>query len=212
MLITKQRSGLAVANRRHVSHLWGVFPGKEINSQTPQLFEAAKKSLEFRGDDGTGWSLGWKTLFWARFLNGDRAHRMLQQQLRYVPSSAELVYTKGGGTYANLFDAHPPFQIDGNFAATAAICEMLVQSHLDEITILPALPSYWPTGSVSGLRVRGGFELGLTWKDGKLVALKIKSLLGGAVKLRAGQTVASLSTSVGETLVLGADLKPVSKK
>jgi alpha-L-fucosidase 2 len=197
---------------RHVSHLWGVFPGQEIRPQTPELFDAAKKSLEFRGDDGTGWSLGWKTLFWARFLNGDRAHRMLQQQLRFVPSAVEGVTTKGGGTYANLFDAHPPFQIDGNFAATAGVCEMLVQSHLDEISLLPALPSYWPTGSVSGLRARGGFELGMSWRDGKVVSLTLKSLLGNPAKLRWGDSTVTVKPAAGESMVLGPDLKPIVKK
>ncbi|MFT3870854.1 MAG: glycoside hydrolase N-terminal domain-containing protein [Nibricoccus sp.] len=197
---------------RHTSHLWGVYPGHEIRPQTPELFAAAKKSLLFRGDDGTGWSLGWKILFWARFLDGDHAWRMLQQQLRFVPSSAELVYTKGGGTYSNLFDAHPPFQIDGNFAATAGICEMLVQSHLDEIVLLPALPSAWASGSVTGLRARGGFELSFTWREGKLVSLTLKSLLGNPVNLRAGTAAVRLQPKAGESLVLGPDLKPLSKK
>ncbi|MFT3781070.1 MAG: glycoside hydrolase N-terminal domain-containing protein [Nibricoccus sp.] len=197
---------------RHVSHLWGVFPGHEIRPQTPQLFEAAKKSLEFRGDEGTGWSLGWKTLFWARFLEGDRAFKMLQQQLRFVPSTIDNVSTKGGGTYANLFDAHPPFQIDGNFAATAAICEMLLQSHLDEIVLLPALPSAWPTGAVAGIRARGGFELSFSWKDGKILNVKVKSLLGNQARLRFGKTVQEIRLNAGETATFGSDLKPIAQK
>jgi alpha-L-fucosidase 2 len=196
---------------RHVSHLWGVFPGKEITPQTPQLFEAAKQSLRFRGDDGTGWSLGWKICYWARFLEGDHAYNILQRQLKLVTDDSTKM-EKGGGSYANLFDAHPPFQIDGNFAATAGICEMLLQSHLGEISVLPALPSDWATGSVSGLRARGGFELSFSWRDKKLTSLTLKSLLGNAARLRNGTTTTLIQIAAGETVVLGSDLKPISKQ
>jgi alpha-L-fucosidase 2 len=194
---------------RHVSHLWGVFPGHEINPQTPDLFRAAQQSLRFRGDDGTGWSLGWKTLFWARFLDGDHALRLIHRQLRAVPAVITKVSTQGGGTFPNLFDAHPPFQIDGNFAATAGVCEMLLQSQSDEVVLLPALPAAWPAGSVSGLRARGGFELAFTWQSGRLASVEVRSLLGRPLALRSGSRHAEFNTVAGETLRLDADFNIV---
>ena len=190
---------------RHVSHLWGLFPGEQITPRTPELFQAAKQSLLFRGDGGTGWSLGWKIAMWARFLDGDHAHMMIMNQL--FPVDPQIEKNGPGGTYPNLFDAHPPFQIDGNFAATAGVAEMLLQSHLDGIDLLPALPTAWPRGSVSGLRARGGFEVALAWDAGRLTRATITSRLGRPVEVRTAGRSVRLEGAAGTTWTLGPDLR-----
>ena len=190
---------------RHISHLYGLFPSGQISPyRTPELTEAAKNSLIYRGDKSTGWSMGWKVNWWARLLDGNRAYKLITDQLSPAPEE-----TKGqnGGTYPNLLDAHPPFQIDGNFGCTAGIAEMLLQSYDGDVFILPALPDALKTGKITGLKARGGFEFDLEWHQGKLTKLKVKSTLGGNCRLRLASST-SLKGAVPLTKAIGENSNP----
>jgi alpha-L-fucosidase 2 len=196
---------------RHVSHLWGLHPGNEITKEdTPDLFEAAKQSLEMRGDEGTGWSMGWKVNFWARLKDGDRAYSLLNNLMRLTGSSK--TEYDGGGVYPNLFDAHPPFQIDGNFGVTSGIAEMLLQSHRRTregdyiLELLPALPSAWPNGHIKGLCARGGFEVDIFWKDGKLITAKIQSKAGSRCFVEYKNKSIELETEKGKSYSMDGSL------
>jgi len=169
---------------RHISHLFGLYPGTSITMKNnPAFADAVKQSLLYRTNNGTGWSIAWKINLWARLQNAERAYDALQTILAYYPADKNEVKMVGGGTYPNLMDAHPPFQIDGNFGATAGIIEMLVQSHDGEILLLPALPEQWKSGSIKGVKARGGFTLDIEWKEGKLSLVKVTPLKGQKTKL-----------------------------
>jgi alpha-L-fucosidase 2 len=173
-------------NHRHVSHLYMLYPGNQIDPlTTPDLAKAARKSLDVRTDIGTGWSLAWKVNFWARLKDGDRAYQLLKNLLLPVANTG-LNYSNGGGTYPNLFCAHPPFQIDGNFGGTSGIAEMLMQSHRAIIELLPALPKIWKDGEVKGLVARGGFVVNILWKNNKPQNVIVKSNVSNKCIIRSG--------------------------
>ncbi|MBB2145131.1 glycoside hydrolase family 95 protein [Pedobacter sp. LMG 31464] len=182
---------------RHLSHLFGLYPGQQINPlKTPELAAAAKQSLLHRGDVSTGWSMAWKINWWARLFDGDHALKILKTGLTLIdPVKSTEVAMTGGGTYPNLFDAHPPFQIDGNFGATAGITEMLLQSQNGELYLLPALPKEWTIGAISGIKARGNFTLNISWKNNKLTKAVIVSNIGGNCRLRTNIPVKVVETT-----------------
>lgn len=206
---------------RHASHLYALYPASQISpGRTPELARAARVSLEARGDESTGWSKAWKIAFWARLLDGDRAHRLLRSLIR--PVDAPGMQMAGGGVYANLLDAHPPFQIDGNFGAAAGMAEMLLQSQdragepefgrdvVYEIHLLPALPAAWKDGSVAGLRARGGYTVDIAWKGGRLTGAVLRATTGGPAKVRYGDRVIDVNLKPGGTMKMDGELKAAS--
>jgi alpha-L-fucosidase 2 len=194
-------------HHRHVSHLWGLYPGDEISPDaSPEFAKAARKTLEARSDNGVGWSLAYKAALWARLQDGDHAWLLVRKALQPA-QGMEIRYDDGGGVYPNLFDASPPFQIDGNFGVTAAIAEMLLQSQEGPIELLPALPKAWKNGKVTGLRARGGFTVDIAWTNGRLSAATIKADKSGTCRVEyAGKTI-DLKIHAGGSVHLGADLK-----
>jgi alpha-L-fucosidase 2 len=184
----------AEPEHRHISHLFGLFPGREITPlKTPAFANAARKSLELRGDGGTGWSKGWKINVWARLLDGNHAYKLVREQLTLTGVEG---YTGGGGTYPNMLDAHPPFQIDGNFGGASGMTEMLLQSHLGEIHLLPAVPDAWARGEIKGLRARGGFEVDISWTGKNVKQATIRSHAGASCTIRSSRPVSIKGISV----------------
>jgi alpha-L-fucosidase 2 len=183
---------------RHLSHLFGLYPGHSISPEIdPEIFQASRRALELRTNNGTGWSIAWKIGLWARLLDGDMALDAIDKILYPVMLEGSEEY-HGGGTYPNLFDAHPPFQIDGNFGATAGIAEMIIQSKVNEITLLPAIPAAWPNGKVSGLRARGGYTVDISWKNAELQEAVIVPDQNGPFSISYGNKIIDLAGNKGE--------------
>lgn len=188
---------------RHVSHLYALYPGSQITPQTtPQLADAARRTLTYRGEGGTGWSLGWKINFWARLLDGNQSYKMIRNLLRPSKSIGDYRNPSGSGSYTNLLCAHPPFQIDGNMGAVSGIAEILLQSHTGVLDLLPALPTAWPSGQVKGLKARGGYTVDMTWKDGLLRQATIKATQPGICKIRYKGKTEEKTVKAGQTLTL----------
>jgi len=194
---------------RHQSHLFGLFPGNHISPlTTPELADACRKTLEIKGDETTGWSKGWRINLWARLLDGNHAYKMYRELLKYVePDGVKTDYAQGGGTYPNLFDAHPPFQIDGNFGGAAAIAEMLVQSTENEIHLLPAIPDEWDSGSVKGICARGGFEVSMDWKNKSVKKLSVLAKNSGKTTLYFGSMKKEINLNKGQVYELNLSNK-----
>jgi len=198
---------------RHQSHLFGLYPGHQITpSKTPELSEACRKSLEIKGDETTGWSKGWRINLWARLRDGNHAYKLFKELLSYVePDGATRIdYAKGGGTYPNLLDAHPPFQIDGNFGGASGVIEMLLQSNEEELYLLPALPDAWHSGSVQGICARGGFKISMRWKNGTLIGVEVLSIAGKTCRMYYKDKMVKFDTRIGDTYFLNSSLNRIN--